>query len=378
MFFSLFPWRATATLTAALATSTFSFAALDPVRIVPIGDSITQGRGGTTPTFSWRYPLWQMLVDAGVRHDFVGSMVGGFNSSPDWADYKGLPFDRNHEGHWGWRTDAIRDNLPNWLIHYTADIAMILLGTNDWGYDRDQLGLNAAQSALRTAGEMEEIIAILRADNPDILIFLGDPFQEWSPFPDYRLEYAALASRLSTARSPVINVAHAPGWVSNPALPGTHTVDWVHPNLSGDTKLARNWYNALFPFIAVNPTAWTEFHFPDPSAPQAALAADPDQDGLPNLLEYALTTDPNASTPADQRPRLDRVDDSLVYTFPRDPRLEWIRYRVRTSSDLLSWSTAYDSTTGTPNTHDWHHSLVFPFDPDAAFIVRLEVDHLPP
>ena len=60
--------------------------AADPVRIVCIGDSITQGRAGrgtTVPTYSWRYPLWQACVDAGATVDFVGAMTTGFEGSPD-------------------------------------------------------------------------------------------------------------------------------------------------------------------------------------------------------------------------------------------------------------------------------------------------------
>jgi len=50
------------------------------LRIVCLGDSITQrtgdhGGGGVkwTPTFSYRYPLWKLLINAGFKVDFVGS-----------------------------------------------------------------------------------------------------------------------------------------------------------------------------------------------------------------------------------------------------------------------------------------------------------------
>ena len=60
-----------------------------PVRIVCMGDSISQGRGdhsrggaAWTPTFSYRYPLWKLLVDDAVDADFVGSLKGGFEGGP--------------------------------------------------------------------------------------------------------------------------------------------------------------------------------------------------------------------------------------------------------------------------------------------------------
>src|SRR4051812_47069722 len=84
-----------------------------PLYILPLGDSFTQGRKGDgqpdtvscdAAVESYRYPLWKMLVDAGVdtQVDFVGSLVGGFEGDPPWPDYRGKRFDREHEGHWGW------------------------------------------------------------------------------------------------------------------------------------------------------------------------------------------------------------------------------------------------------------------------------------
>lgn len=210
------------------------------MRIVCIGDSITQGRGTEPQTQSYRYPLWKMLVDDNAYFDLVGSMTGGFDGDPDWPDYMGLPFDRDHEGHWGWTTDGIRDNLIGWLAGYTPDIALILLGTNDTG---------TGDTVADIKEEMRDIVDILRADNPDVIIIIGQPFQEWDPFPALAAAYADLAAEETEPNSPVSVVAHAPGWISNPDLPGTHTVDWVHPNVEGDLKLATNWFEAMEPYI---------------------------------------------------------------------------------------------------------------------------------
>ncbi len=210
-----------------------------PLRIVCIGDSITQGRKGGgvhKPTFSYRYPLWKLCVDAGMDVDFVGSLKGGFEGDPDWADYKGKPFDRDHEGHWGWTTRGIREKLPEWIKGYTADVALILLGTND-----------AGQKATPddTTAEMGQLIDLLRARNPKVAVLIGQCFQEWAPFPALRAKIEALAKRKSTAASIVRVVDHSKGWISKPDLAGTHTVDWVHPNEAGDARLAAAWFEAL-------------------------------------------------------------------------------------------------------------------------------------
>jgi lysophospholipase L1-like esterase len=214
-----------------------------PVKIVCIGDSITQGRkggGANKPTQSWRYPLWKKLVDLGATVDFVGSLAGGFEGDPEWPDYKGKTFDREHEGHWGWTTKGVREKLPEWIKGYNPDVALILLGTND---PNPKLNWTLED----TAKEMEQLIDILRAKNAKVTILLGKPFQEWKPFPEMRDRFDALAKAKSTAASPIVTVDLSKGWVSNPDTAGSHTVDWVHPNADGDARLAGLWLEALQP-----------------------------------------------------------------------------------------------------------------------------------
>jgi hypothetical protein len=60
--------------------------------------------------------------------------------------------------------------------------------------------------------------------------------------------YAALAARLTTAASPIIAPVTSQGWVSKPDLPGTTTIDWVHPNPDGEAKLAAVLSAAIAPW----------------------------------------------------------------------------------------------------------------------------------
>src|SRR5689334_8226516 len=72
-------------------------AAAAPVRVMPLGDSITQGGsiGG------YRLDLGTKLRAAGRSIDFVGSLTDGPASMPD----------RNHEGHPGWTIAQIDANV---------------------------------------------------------------------------------------------------------------------------------------------------------------------------------------------------------------------------------------------------------------------------
>ncbi|HEX7900002.1 MAG TPA: GDSL-type esterase/lipase family protein [Planctomycetota bacterium] len=209
------------------------------VRLLCLGDSITQGRKGVPgyPEFrSFRYPLWKMCVDLGANVEFVGNLRGGFDGDPDWPDYRGRAFPRAHEGHWGWPTHNLRKNLAEWTQGLQWDIVLVNLGTNDPNYklhpddSKKELGL---------------ILDFLRARNPRVTLLVGLPCPPWKPFPRLRSNLAALVREKTSPDSRVELVDHFTGWISDPKAPGTHTVDWIHPTEAGDLRLAEGWFAAL-------------------------------------------------------------------------------------------------------------------------------------
>ncbi len=92
---------------------------------------------------------------------------------------------------------------------------------------------------------------------------------------------------------------------------------------------------------------WRNTHFgTTENIGDAANDADPDSDGMQNLLEYAVGTDPNQPSTAAVQTQI--VDNFLQITFSRinDPSLT---YTVTASIDLASWIDLWSST-GTDNT----------------------------
>lgn len=83
---------------------------------------------------------------------------------------------------------------------------------------------------------------------------------------------------------------------------------------------------------------------PEDQAPDA----DPDQDGLPNLLEYAFATVPWAADTAVQSIAMNNGHAEI--TFRRDERLTDLVYEVQASSTLTAndWQTIATSTGGAP------------------------------
>lgn len=239
-------------LLAALLLGTFCAAALaDTIRILPLGDSITQADAGRA---SYRYPLWQMLVDSELEFDFVGSLQKHqgehANHSPPQPDYKGQSFDRDHEGHFGWTVDEILNGrgfvygpgkLAEWVAGYDADIALVHLGTND---------AFKGQSNESTIDELKEVIRILREDNPRITILLARLIPvnrnpgDADPIESLNAAIPRVAEAMHTEQSPVIIVDHASGFD-----PESDTYDGVHPNVSGERKMARRWFDAIMDVV---------------------------------------------------------------------------------------------------------------------------------
>ena len=181
-----------------------------PLRIVAIGDSITQGRGDHagsgakwTPTYGWRYAFWKNCVDAAIECRMVGSMTTGFESTPEYPEYRGKKFLNCHEARWGWTAEGQRDKLRETSKQWTADVALIYLGTNREPFSETEKN-HDPEGILRTARAMRDLVAILRMNNPRMAIVIrgfagGDARSE-----GLTRQYQKLAAELSTANSPVV------------------------------------------------------------------------------------------------------------------------------------------------------------------------------
>ena len=106
-----------------------------PVRILPVGDSITDGSsysspGNGGPGGGYRRPLWLMLTNVGYNVDYVGSLT--INPAVD------VPMPTHHDGHSGWRIDQI-DALLASVFGQIADpdVLLLMIGTNDFGQGYD-------------------------------------------------------------------------------------------------------------------------------------------------------------------------------------------------------------------------------------------------
>jgi parallel beta-helix repeat protein len=230
-------------------------------RIVPLGDSLTKGMldtddGGSHPTY--RYWLWNKLKSNGYDVDFVGSW-----SVPDFPGYS---FDKANEGHGGYTIGGILNGvgtggkLSTWLNTYTPDVALVLIGTNDV----------LAQTPMETRfSNLNGVVTTLRAKNPNIKIFLaklpptGDSYRNTnSGLITFNNQLPGWASSRSTSASPIVVVDLYSGFDGRA---DNQAPRYIHPDESGEKKIADRWYSAIAPYLTKGTTTTTTTKTPTPT-----------------------------------------------------------------------------------------------------------------
>jgi acetyl esterase/lipase len=192
-------------------------------RIMPVGDSITEGGSSFS---NWRFPLWEKLHTAGYLIEYVGS-----RKSPSRIG------DLCHEGYGGKNSGFLAATVPANFKKHPADIVLLHAGHNQFA-DQKPVPQILKDTAL--------LIDAFRQVNPKVAILLAQPITsgklpKYSYIPELNGELAKLATQLDRPESRVVIVPQAEGFD-----PVKDTVaDLVHPNAAGASKMAERWFEAL-------------------------------------------------------------------------------------------------------------------------------------
>ena len=210
-----------------------------PVKILPLGDSITDGAGYNPPHSSYRDELYDLLTDAGYDFEFVGTRSSNYNTNNKNITLK-------HEGVPSIRADQIIDGttlygeahapLITKLTNYDIDIVLLLAGTNDI--------IQSHANDATTLADIQNIIDVLQDKNENVTVLVAKVIPVWSN-PDESINLNDLltnnwATDQSTPLSSVVIIDQHTG-ISSSDL---HT-DLVHPNQSGEDKMAQKWFETL-------------------------------------------------------------------------------------------------------------------------------------
>jgi lysophospholipase L1-like esterase len=209
-------------------------AAATPVRVMPLGASITWGTNSTDGN-GYREELRKHLVDdAGLSIDYVGSQKSGTAA------------DNDNEGHPGYRIDQVAAGTDAWLASAKPDVVLLNAGTNDTIQNYDLPNAPARLQAL---------LRQITTDLPAVAVVVSTLVPSKDATTNARVQ-------AFNAQLPAV-VRAVGGSVSLVDLNATLTTadigaDGIHPTDAGYVKLANLWYSALQPVLGAG-RSWPLF-----------------------------------------------------------------------------------------------------------------------
>ncbi|MBI5951065.1 MAG: SGNH hydrolase [Chloroflexi bacterium] len=201
----------------------------NPIKIMPLGDSITYGEG--IPSYGgYRNLLGALLESEGIQFDFVGSQQSGGEALAD----------PDNEGHPGWRISNVRKAIAEegWLETYQPDIILLHIGSNDLlnTTPKKQPYTNLAATSEDLSGLLDDILTRL----PETHIIVARIV---------RLRWGSDSNHVYFNNAIPEIVASRGGQVSvvdmQDILIRSDFVTLYHPNPRGYDKMAHAWLNAI-------------------------------------------------------------------------------------------------------------------------------------
>jgi hypothetical protein len=208
-----------------------------PCKILPFGDSITQGVNSSDGG-GYRAPLFKLAVAASQNITFTGTQMGGPTT------VSGKTFPRNHEGYSGYTvesgystygTPGIADKVPSPAFNTMPDIVLLHIGTND---------LTSSNAKSTVSDRLDKLLTKIVGVAPDALIVvakvipLGYSSSDWdtynSKIPGVVQTHAAKGEHMI-----VVDMSKLP----------SNQLGGVHPTDTGYATMAGYWYEAIKGFL---------------------------------------------------------------------------------------------------------------------------------
>ena len=218
------------------------------IRIMPLGDSITNGSAsGVVPDspqyyLSYRKALRDKLTDRGYQINYVGSQVSG----------DAIFSDAQHEGHGGWVADggsagtSIAPNVYNFLEANPADIVLLHIGTND------------VSAGHASADDVRLILDEIDRYSPSVWVVLALIINRATPpcalcttTTAYNDALDAMVRTRLNDKIVIVDMENGAG-LDYRLYPSGDMYDTLHPFASGYEKMAEAW---LLGLLDILPTA---------------------------------------------------------------------------------------------------------------------------
>ncbi|MEI6673590.1 MAG: Ig-like domain-containing protein [Verrucomicrobiota bacterium] len=200
---------------------------IPPVRIMPLGDSITAGfvNDANTIEGGYRRNLYSILFTHGFNVDFVGTL----------ADVKPQIPDPDHEGHGGYLIEDMLAGIDSWLGQIDdPDVILVHAGTtNFW----------VGESLSVTQNHLKDLLAELATRRPFAKIIVASLILRTDFYESIQLLYNAslpgiVSDQVAMGRQVYFVDMHS-------VLVASDLADGVHPTLGGYDKMGARWVTAV-------------------------------------------------------------------------------------------------------------------------------------
>jgi lysophospholipase L1-like esterase len=214
-----------------LCFSTQALAMIKAVKIMPLGDSITEGgyneNGQWKTGGGYRVNLYDRLTADRVPFHFVGSLTTGNFPEP------------RHEGHSGWTIQQLSDFVGGAIATYQPDVVLLMIGTNDV----------LQNDNLSTAPDrLADLIKKIAASDSKTKILLSTILTTNNPVVNKKIHaYNNGVRRVAHALAAQNIDIHFVDLYTDSGVGGGRAdlIDGVHPTPRGYKKLGVAWYQAL-------------------------------------------------------------------------------------------------------------------------------------
>jgi lysophospholipase L1-like esterase len=216
----------------------------DACRVMPLGDSITDGCCGENTLSmgaSYRLELFHLSLMNNKKITFVGSNSSG----PNMVD--GVAFPKKHEGHSGWTIangggrSGLQEQIVGWLNATPPDIVTLMIGTNDVDI---MLDLPNAPKRLGT------LIDTITQTAPKALVVVAQIVPTQSDAENVRDQafngaMPALVKTFTDAGKHVMLVDMYSAYTKNPNFKTALLANGLHPSDAGYAVMANVWWDAI-------------------------------------------------------------------------------------------------------------------------------------